>query len=111
MASDKPDDAVRVYSTDTTVDNPGAEVAYKGFICVNGEYCPKSNHQLSYGVDRENPGIARDRLRAELIERAKKKAEELDANAIVGMRLETIDSKNMGWEIVCTGTAVHVLRA
>ena len=104
MASDKPAD-VRVYSTDTIVDNPGAEIAYKGFICVGGEW--RMRVPMVDVMETQNK---KDRLRAELIEKGKKKAEELHANAIVGMRLETtIDSTRMGWEIVCTGTAVHVL--
>ena len=51
----KPDDSVRVYTTDTVVDNPRAKVAYKGLIFVNCE---------GFGPIVE--------LRAELIENAKK---------------------------------------
>ena len=91
--ANKPDDSVRVYTTDTVVDNPGAKVAYKGLIFVNCE---------GFGPIVE--------LRAELIEKAKKKAEELDANAIVGMKIqETIMSNN--WMVISFyGTAGYVLR-
>ena len=77
------EEAVRVYTTDTIVDHPGAEIVYKGLITVRG-----------WGMNRHNPFL--------LTEEAKARAKKLDANAIVGMKIT--DSKE-GYTFI--GTAVR----
>ena len=77
------EEAVRVYTTDTIVDHPGAEIVYKGLIAVRG-----------WGMNRNNPFL--------LTEEAKARAKKLDANAIVGMKIT--DSKG---EYTFIGTAVR----
>ena len=74
---------VKVYTTDTIVDHPGAEIVYKGLIAVRG-----------WGMNRNNPFL--------LTEEAKARAKKLDANAIVGMKIT--DSKG---EYTFIGTAVR----
>ena len=55
MASNKPNDSVRLYTTDTVVDNPGAEIAFKGVICeevvdCRSEYGPDFQRWLELSV-------------------------------------------------------------
>ena len=57
-------DSVRVYTTDTIVDLPGAEIVYKGL--VSGERYWTLRH---------------------VIEAAQARAEEIGANAIVGLKI------------------------
>ena len=79
-------DSVRIYTTDTIVDHPGAEIVYKGLITVRG-----------WGMNRHNPFL--------LTEEAKARAKKLDANAIVGMKIT--DSKG---EYTFIGTAVRYFK-
>ena len=68
MASYGPGDseeAVTVYTTDTIVDHPGAEIVYKGLL-VSGERYWTLRH---------------------VIEAAKARAKEIGANAIVGLKI------------------------
>ena len=58
-------DSVRVYTTDTIVDHPGAEIVYKGLL-VSGERYWTLRH---------------------VIEAAQARAEEIGANAIVGLKI------------------------
>ena len=109
MASSRPDDSdsdVRVYITDTIVDNPGAEIVDKGRIICN--------YVTLLLYKRENPDFAA-RMRtvdpscmnfvAQLTEWAKEKAKKLGANAIVGMKISY--SKSVGLGDCLIGTAVR----
>ena len=109
MASSRLDDSVRVYTTDTIVDNPGAEIVYKGLINCNsstlllykGQNPDFANKMAAAASKRAQimKGSGTD-IQAELTEEAKEKAKKLDANAIVGMKVA-----GNGESIF--GTAVH----
>ena len=110
MATNEVDFSVRVYTTPAPVENPGADLNYKGLICVNK--VQKGPRMI--GLDRDIDESARDTMRTELIEKAKTKAAELSANAIVGMRIDTIVNvigSNLTIEMVLYGTAVYYIRA
>ena len=113
MATNEVDFSVRVYTTQVPIDKPGAELNYKGLICVN-----KYFYRTEYSPYPLKDESARDTMRTELIEKAKTKAAELSANAIVGMRIETCEnmfvSKHNNFyqtiEMVFYGTAVYYFR-
>ena len=87
---DSSEDAVKVYTTDTIVDHPGAEIVYKGFITLGRE--------MPYEVRRYVGGNM-----AKLTEEAKERAKKLNANAIVGVKIT--DAKNGGYTFI--GTTVR----
>ena len=70
------EDAVKVYTTDTIVDHPGAKIVYKGLVTIE-----KGAMDVTAEITH-------------LIGEAKLRAKELNANAIVGMKIT--DSKNGG---------------
>ena len=76
-------DSVRIYTTDTIVDHPGAEIVYKGFITFNA-------HE------------AWTRSLTNMTVEAKERASRLDANAIVGVKI--VDGNG---RYTFTGTAVR----
>ena len=88
---------VRVYTTPAPIDNPGANLNYKGIVCVN-------KHSSYRGAFRAKNESDRDTIRMKLIEEAKAKAAALGANVIVGMRIETIEPQHC-IEMVLYGTA------
>ena len=105
MARDKPDDSVRVYSI---LDRPEGEIMKMGDISVTKKFDRdymsarsgwKCLHAGKYSSDFDKL------LRAELMEKAKKRAKELHANAIVDFHM---DEGDLAWQ--CTGTAVRVLK-
>ena len=139
MASCRPDDAedsIRVYTTDTIVDNPGAKIVYKGLIiCAsNALYHTKRNPEFSAKRKEAEANPKDKKIRADILammtegneertrklnnnsgvlasltEEAKEKAKKLNANAIVGMKIaETFASKYNQLEVSFIGTAVHV---
>ena len=91
MASYRPDDSmdlVRIYTTDTVIDYPTTKVIYKGFILLHD--------------------MKRDTLTT-LTTEAKKKAKELQANAIIGVKIsEGAHGNNASFQFTFMGTAVHV---
>ena len=91
MASSE--DSIRVYTTDTIVDNPGAEIVYKGLvICASNDHSDISDHARI----------------SKLTEEAQEEAKKLSANAIVGMKImETYDPYE-GLKVAMIGTAVYV---
>ena len=114
MASDKPDDSVRLYSI---LNRPEGEIAKMGEISVSIKFDPDEDSAFNGWalIQRSQPGranmqsfelmpIFEETLRAELMEKAKKRAEELDANAILDL---SIDEEYEVW--TCRGTAVRVL--
>ena len=129
------EDSIRVYTTDTIVDNPGAEIVYKGLItCAsntlyhtkrNPEIVAKMTEAMEKGKNKKLPSdvlayldeVHRERDRKlnvnsdildKLTEEAKEKAKKLQANAIVGVRIaETYNSKSNRLEVAFIGTAVH----
>ena len=49
--SDDSDDSIRVYTTDTIVDNPGAEIVYKGLvICASNSLHIQTKGAYTYDV-------------------------------------------------------------
>ena len=83
--------AVKIYTTDTIVDNPGAEVVYKGFIIVHN-----SSMHLTL---------------ADITKMAKEKAKELNANAIIGVKISegaAMRPERTHNQFTFIGTAVHV---
>ena len=84
-----------MYTTDTIVDNPGADIVYKGLINCNSstlllykEQNPDFANKMAAAARTRAQimkGSATD-IQAELIEEAKEKAKKLDANAIIGMK-------------------------
>ena len=114
MATNEVDFSVRVYTTPVPIDNPGAEINYKGLICVNKNFSSYPGSTETQGGQHIPDGTAKDKMRAELIEKAKNKAAELSANAIVCMRIDTIVNvigSNLTIEMVLYGTAVYYIRA
>ena len=105
MASDEPDDSVRVYSI---LDRPQGEIAKMGKISVTKRFGRdymsamrgwECLHAGKYSEDFDKL------LRDELMEKAKKRAKELHANAIVDFHLR---KGTYSWG--CSGTAVRVLK-
>ena len=86
-----------VYITPAPIDNPSANLNYKGIVCV-------SKYSDYRGAFRAKNESHRDTIRMQLIEEAKAKAAALGANVIVGMRLETVEPQH-GIEMVLYGTA------
>ena len=106
MASDKPDNSVRLYSI---LDRPEGNVVKMGDISVikkfgRGDYLTAYNG-WSYLHGGKSYSDFDNLLKAELMEKAKKRAKELDANAIVDL---SIDEGHSAWK--CSGTAVRVLK-
>ena len=129
------DSVVRVYTTDTIVDYPGADIVYKGLIACasNTLYHVKRDPEMlakmkaamqdpkakklppdvmAYmtegpaEVDKKH-NVHSDVL-ADLTEEASEKARKLGANAIVGTKIaETYNSKSNRMEVSIIGTAVH----
>ena len=129
------DSVVRVYTTDTIVDRPGADIVYRGLIvCAsNTLYHVKRDPEMlakmkaamqdpkakklppdvmAYMTDGpkeidQKLNVHSDIL-ADLTEEAREKAKKLGANAIVGMKIaETYNSKSNRMEVSIIGTAVH----
>ena len=110
MASYGPDDsedAVKVYTTDTIVDHPGAKIVYKGLVTIGKrETYPTFMtipHLQMRCVEASSRVLEILADIALLTEEAKERAKKLGANAIVGMKIT--DSKNGGYTFV--GTAVR----
>ena len=108
MASDKPDDSVKLYSV---FDRPEGEVATMGEISV---YLKLERKVSAYNgwvylhADNGKPSFAdfEKKLKEQVIEMAKKRAKELHANAIVDLRLGETECGGLR----CTGTAVRALK-
>ena len=106
MASDKPDNSVRLYSV---LDRPEGEITKMGDISAmvkvdHGAY----NGWVYLHADNDKPSYVdfKKKVKEEVIERAKKKAKELHANAIVDLEI----FKTVGGHLRCTGTAVRALK-
>ena len=82
------EDPVRIYTTDTVTDYPRKKVVYKGLILLHD--------------------MKRDNLTT-LTKEAKKKAKELNANAIIGVKIsEGAHGNNASYNFTFIGTAVYV---
>ena len=117
MASNDPEDSVSVkmYSI---FDRPEGEIAQMGKISVSKKFDPDETSAFNgwaYLQRSRRPkvtdyltlkSIFEETLRAELMEKAKKRAKELHANAILDLN---IDEGYSAWK--CTGTAVRVLKS
>ena len=96
-------DSVRVYTTDTIVDHPGAEIVYKGFITFNQSdvgACVMQRMLQAYNPLYENGSLIN------LTEEAKERAKKLSANAIVGVKI-MVDGNS---KYTFIGTAVRFFR-
>ena len=108
MASKRPDDSVRLYSI-LDRDRPEGPKWVMGDISVikkfgrGGDWSSAYNGWKSLHAGKSISDFDK-LLRAELMEKAKKKAKELDANAIVDW---SIDEGHYAWK--CSGTAVLFL--
>ena len=72
MASCRPDDtedSIRVYTTDTIVDNPGAKIVYKGLIiCAsNALYHTKRNPEFSAKMKEAEANPKDKKIRADIL--------------------------------------------
>ena len=105
MASNKPDDTVRLYSI---LDRPEGEITTMGEISVVKKF-GQGYMSAADGWKCLHPGKESwdfDKLlRAELMKEAKKRAKELHANAIVDFNM---NEGYHAWK--CSGTAIRVLK-
>jgi len=104
MASNKPDDSIRVYSI---LGKPEGKIIKMGDICVTKKF--HKNYLSDYNgwslLNRGHPGQFDKALSDDLIEKAKQRAKELNADAIVDL---SVDQEHHAW--TCYGTAVRVLK-
>ena len=107
MASDKPDDSVRLYSI---LNRPEGEIAKMGKISIIKKFEPDFMSTYN-GWAYLNPKMGgltyfQKLVRADLIERAKESARFLHANAIFDLSFKE------GYDVwTCSGTAVRVLKS
>ena len=104
MASNKPDDSIRVYSI---LGKPEGKIIKMGDICVIKKF--HKNYLSDYNgwslLNRGHPGQFDKALSDDLIEKAKQRAKELNADAIVDL---SVDQEHHAW--TCYGIAVRVLK-